>query len=171
MIGYARLAGIPAFLAVALSSRHGHSVLAAVLFAVIGWSDYLDGFVARLTGQYSRLGALLDPVIDRLLILAGVAVVWRFGLLPRWALALVIAREVFVLALSRYGLKRGVELRINWFGRVGVAPMMGAPFFAVLAIHTVALVMLYCGLALALAATALYLRSGWEQLTARKASS
>src|SRR5205807_6648416 len=122
MIGYARLAGIPAFLAVALSSRHGHSVLAAVLFAVIGWSDYLDGFVARLTGQYSRLGALLDPVIDRLLILAGVAVVWRFGLLPRWALALVIAREVFVLALSRYGLKRGVELRINWFGRVGVAP-------------------------------------------------
>ena len=51
MIGYARLAGIPAFLAVALSSRHGHSVLAAVLFAVIGWSDYLDGFVARLTGH------------------------------------------------------------------------------------------------------------------------
>lgn len=171
LIGYARLAGIPAFLAVSLSSRHGHSVPAAILFAVIGWSDYLDGFVARLTGQYSRLGALLDPVIDRLLILSGMAVAWRFGLLPRWALALVAARELFVLALSRYGLRRGVELRINWFGRIGVAPTMSAPFFAILALHRVAVGMLYAGLALILAATALYVRDGYRQLTAGKASS
>jgi cardiolipin synthase len=145
--------------------------LAAILFAVIGWSDYLDGFVARLTGQYSRLGALLDPVIDRLLILSGVAVVWRFDLLPRWALGLVIAREVFVLALSRYAIKRGVELRINWFGRIGVAPTMGAPFFAILWLHTVALVMLYWGLTMALVATVAYVRSGWQQLAARRQTS
>ena len=63
-IGYLRLAGIPAFLAVGLSSRGGHSALAAALFAGIGWADYLDGLTARLTGQYSRLGALLDPLID-----------------------------------------------------------------------------------------------------------
>lgn len=146
-------------------------MLAAVLFAVIGWSDYLDGFVARLTGQYSRMGALLDPVIDRLLVLSGMAVAWRFSLLPRWALALVIAREVLVLVLSRFALRRGVELRINWFGRLGVAPTMGAPFFALLGLHTVALVMLYWGLAMALAATVAYVRTGWRQLAASKASS
>ena len=146
-------------------------MLAAVLFAVIGWSDYLDGFVARLTGQYSRMGALLDPVIDRLLVVSGMAVAWRFSLLPRWALALVIAREVLVLVLSRYALRRGVELRINWFGRLGVAPTMGAPFFALLGLHTVALVMLYWGLAMALAATVAYVRTGWRQLVASKASS
>jgi cardiolipin synthase len=156
---------------VALSARHGHSVLAATLFGVIGWSDYADGFVARLTGQYSRLGALLDPVVDRLLVLSGMAVAWRFDLLPRWALALVIAREVVVLALSRYGLRHGVELRINWPGRVGVAPTMAAPFFALLRLHVVALVMLYVGLALALLATALYVRSGWAQLRRNKLSS
>ncbi len=171
LIGYARLAGIPVFLTLALSSSDGQSVAAAVLYAVIGWSDYLDGFAARLTGQYSRLGALLDPVIDRLLVLSGVAVCWRFELLPRWALALVIAREVFVLILSRYGLRHGVELEINWFGRLGVAPTMGAPFFAMLGLHTVALIMLYCGLALALAATILYVRRGWSQLDERKLSS
>jgi cardiolipin synthase (CMP-forming) len=168
LIGYARLAGIPAFLGVALSARHGQSVLAAILFAVIGWSDYLDGFVARLTGQYSRLGALLDPVIDRLLVVSGMAVAWRFSLLPRWALAVVIAREVLVLALSRYGLRHGIELRINWFGRIGVAPTMGAPFFAILGLHVVALVMLYWGLAMALAATVVYVRTGWQQLAAGK---
>ncbi|HLY48058.1 MAG TPA: CDP-alcohol phosphatidyltransferase family protein [Solirubrobacteraceae bacterium] len=170
-IGFLRLAGIPVFLIVAMNSHNGQSTLAAVLFAAIGWGDYLDGFTARLTGQYSRLGALLDPVIDRLLILSGMAVAWRFALLPRWALALVIARELLVLAMSRYGLRHGVELRINWPGRLGVAPTMGAPFFAMLGLHTVALVMLYVGLALALVATVLYFRSGAAEIRARKLSS
>jgi len=163
-IGYLRLAGIPAFLAVALSSRHGHDALAVVLFAVIGWADYLDGFTARLTGQYSRLGALLDPIVDRLLVIAGMAVAWSFVLLPRWALALVIAREAFMLGVSRYALARGVELKINWPGRLGVAPTMGAPFFAMAGVHWLALVMLYCGLALSLTATVLYVRRGAMEL-------
>jgi len=134
-----------------------------VLFAVIGWADYLDGFAARLTGQYSRLGALLDPIVDRLLVISGMVVAWHFHLLPRWALAVVIARELFMLALSRYGLSRGVELKINWAGRLGVAPTMGAPFFAMAGLHWLALVMLYCGMALALLATALYVRDGIAQ--------
>jgi CDP-diacylglycerol--glycerol-3-phosphate 3-phosphatidyltransferase len=166
-IGYARLAGIPVFLVVALSSRHGHDALAAVLFAVIGWADYLDGFMARLTGQYSRLGALLDPIIDRLLVISGMAVAWNFELLPRWAIAVVIARELFMLAVSRYALSRGLELRINWPGRVGVAPTMGAPFFAIAGVHWLALAMLYAGLALSLLASVLYVRAGLRQLPAR----
>jgi CDP-diacylglycerol--glycerol-3-phosphate 3-phosphatidyltransferase len=170
-IGYLRLAAIPAFLAVALTSRHGHDVLAAVLFAVIGWADYLDGFAARLTGQYSRMGALLDPIVDRLLVISGMIVAWRFDLLPRWALALVIARELFVLALSRYALHRGIELRISWVGRFGVAPIMGAPFFAILGVHWLALIMLYTGLALGLLATLLYIRTGVLELRGRKLSS
>lgn len=171
-IGYLRLAGIPVFLVLALQSRDGHDTAAIVLFACIGWADYLDGFAARLTGQYSRLGALLDPVTDRLLVISGMAVAWRFELLPRWALAVVIARELLMLALSRLALRRGLELRINWAGRLGVAPTMGAPFFAMIPLHTVALVMLYVGLALSLLATALYIRRGLaEDRARRKASS
>jgi cardiolipin synthase (CMP-forming) len=164
-IGYVRLAGIPAFLVVAFSSINGHSVLAAVLYAVIGWADCLDGFTARLTGQYSRLGALLDPVIDRLLVISGMVVAWHFTLLPRWAIAVVIAREVLMLVLSRYALRRGVELKINWPGRLAVAPVMGAPFFALLNLHTVALVMLYVGMALALLATVRYVQRGLHELS------
>ena len=169
-IGFARLAGIPAFLAVALSSRYGHDTLAAVLFAVIGWADYLDGFAARLTGQYSRLGALLDPVTDRLLVVAGMVVAWHFQLLPRWAIAVVVARELFVLALSRFGMRHGLELKINWPGRLGVAPIMGAPFFAIAEAHGLALVLLYVGMGLGLLAAALYVRTGVRELRARKAS-
>lgn len=171
VIGYARLAAIPAFLAVGLSSRGGHSALAAALFAVIGWADYLDGFAARLTGQYSRLGALMDPVIDRLLVVAGMVVAWRFELLPRWAIAVVIGRELLVLALSRYGLRHGVELKINWPGRLGVAPTMGAPFFAIAGVHWLALLLLFVGLGFAVLATILYVRTGARELRIHKASS
>jgi cardiolipin synthase len=159
-IGYVRLLGIPVFLILALSSPHGRDTVATILYSVIAWADYLDGFAARLTGQYSRLGALLDPVVDRMLIIAGVVVAFDFALLPRWALVIAVARELFMLLLSRVALARGLEIEINWFGRVGVAPMMGAPFFAMAGVHWLALILLYAGLALALTATGLYIRRG-----------
>jgi cardiolipin synthase (CMP-forming) len=167
-IGFARLALIPVFLVVALSSGDGRDALAATLFGVIGWGDYADGIAARVTRQYSRLGALMDPVTDRLLVVCGVVVDWRFALLPRWALAVLVARELAMLALGRYGLRRGVELRINWPGRIAVAPVMGALFFPMTGLKTLGEVLLYIGLALALTATALYVRDGQAQLRERR---
>lgn len=166
-IDYIRLALIPVFLIIALSSGDGQDAVAVVLFAVIGWSDYLDGFMARLTGQYSRLGALLDPLVDRLLIVSGMVVCWHFNLLPRWAIAIVIARELFMLAASRYALSRSVEIQINWPGRLGVAPIAGAPFFAMAGVHWLALIMLYVGMAFGLVSAALYIRNGLREIRAR----
>jgi cardiolipin synthase len=163
-IGLARLGLIPVFLVIALSSSNGQDAVATTLFAVIAWGDYLDGFTARLTGQFSRLGALLDPIIDRLLVISGMAVAWDFKLLPRWAIALVVARELLMLFLSRYGLRRGIEIKINWAGRLGVAPTMAAPFFAMAGVHWLALILLYIGLALSLAATWMYIRRGYREL-------
>lgn len=168
IIDYLRLLGIPVFLVVAFSSDDGQDALAVVLFAVIGWSDYLDGFLARLTGQYSRLGALLDPLVDRLLIVSGMVVCWHFDLLPHWAIAIVIARELFMLAASRYALSNHVEIQINWPGRIGVAPIAGAPFFAMAGVHWLALIMLYAGMALGLISAALYVRRGRREIRARK---
>ena len=169
-IVFARLALIPLFLAVALSTDDGHTALGAAIFAVCGWSDYLDGIAARVTGQYSRLGALLDPLVDRLLVVAGLAVCWRFELLPRWAIAVLVGRELFMLALARFGMRRGLELEINWFGRLGVWWVLAAPFWAMVDVRFLALLGLYVGLALTLAATALYVREGIVQLRARRNS-
>jgi len=168
-IGFTRLALIPAFLVVALSSADGVGAPQATLFAVIGWGDYADGIAARLSGQYSRLGALMDPVTDRLLVICGVIVTWRFELLPRWALAALAARELLMLVAGRYGLARGVELRINWPGRLAVAPVLGSLFFAMAGLAGLAEALLYVGLALALIASALYLRAGARQLCLTRA--
>jgi phosphatidylglycerophosphate synthase len=163
-IGFTRLALIPVFLIVELSSAGGNGALGATLFAVIGWGDYADGIAARITRQYSRLGALMDPVSDRLLVVSGVIVTWRFDLLPRWALAVLAARELTMLVLGRYALSHGAELRINWPGRLGVAPVMGSFFFAMAGLEEVGEVMLYVGLAMALVATAMYARTALAQM-------
>jgi len=170
-IGFARLLLIPVFLVVALSSDDGVGAPQAILFAAIGWGDYADGMAARVTRQYSRLGALMDPVTDRLLVICGVIVNWHFALLPRWALAILVARELFMLALGRYGLKRGVDIRINWPGRLAVAPVMGGLFFPMCGLEALGEILLYAGLALALAATALYVRDGLRTARAARPSS
>jgi CDP-diacylglycerol--glycerol-3-phosphate 3-phosphatidyltransferase len=157
-IGLLRFALLPVFLVVELSSDTGVEAWGAALYAVAAWTDYADGIAARLTGQYSRFGALMDPVVDRLLVICGVAVCWYHDLLPRWALAVLIARELFMLVAGRQVLKQGRELKINMVGRWAVWPVMSAVFLALCGVDTFADVLLYLGLFLTLWATALYVR-------------
>src|SRR4051794_23862525 len=162
LVGYARLAAIPVFLYLAFESGDGRSPGAAVLYLAVAAGDYLDGFLARVTGQYSRMGAPLDPLVARLTILAGAAVCWHFGLLPRWALAVVALREVVTLALAQYGLRKGVDLEVNWLGRAAVWPVMGAIFLAMVMDNWIPTAMLIFGLVLSVFATLLYARMGRE---------
>jgi CDP-diacylglycerol--glycerol-3-phosphate 3-phosphatidyltransferase len=166
-VSYVRLALLPVFLAVALSSSDGREPLAAALYFAIAWGDQLDGLAARLTGQYSRLGALLDPLTDRALVIAGVVVCWHFELLPRWALALLVARELLMLALTQYGLRAGMDLKINMVGRWAVWPVMFSIFLALIVDSWVATASLYIGLVLTLWATAIYLADGYRFMQAR----
>jgi cardiolipin synthase len=171
VIGMVRAVLIPIFLFTALTSENGTDALPAILFGIAAWGDYADGITARLTGQYSRFGALLDPVVDRLLIISGLVVVWRFDLLPRWALALLVFRELLMLVGGRYAVNRGVEVSINWPGRLAVFPVMSAVFFALCGLEGFAEILLYIGLALSWAATWLYIQRARAELAGRPAPS
>ena len=178
VVSYARIALLPVFLVVALSSDDGRETWAAVIYFLIAWGDQLDGLLARVTGQYSRLGALLDPLTDRALVLVGVVVCFHFELLPRWALVALAARELFMLGLTRFGLRKGMDLGINMVGRWAVWPVMFAVFLTLIVDSWVADASLYLGLALTLWATAMYvrdgvrfLRSGSDQASLRPPSS
>jgi cardiolipin synthase (CMP-forming) len=159
LIGYVRLAGIPVFLVLAFESGDGRSFWAAAVFWLVAVGDYVDGFVARATGQYSRLGALLDPVIDRALVVAGAVVCWHFELLPRWALLVLLAREAFTVVLAEVGLRRGVDLEINWLGRIGVTLVLAAIFFAMVLEGWVIEAMFLVGLGISILATIVYVRT------------
>jgi CDP-diacylglycerol--glycerol-3-phosphate 3-phosphatidyltransferase len=163
-IGIARLLLIPVFLVIALQSDDGRDTTAFVLFAVIAGTDYLDGMAARVTGQYSRLGALLDPLTDRLLVISGAIVAWDFELLPRWALLVLGAREAVMLVLTQLALRHGLDLNVNMLGRWAVWPVMSALGLALIVDSWINEALLYVGLALTLAATALYLQDGLRAL-------
>jgi cardiolipin synthase len=162
VVSYIRLALLPVFLVMAFSSEDGREVSVAMVYWLIAIGDQLDGLLARVTGQYSRLGALLDPLTDRALVLCGAIVCWHFELLPRWALALLGLRELFMLGLTQFGMRRGMDLKINMVGRWAVWPVMFAIFLTLLADTWVADVSLYLGLVLTLWATAIYVKDGIE---------
>ena len=160
LIGYVRLAAIPVFLVIALGSGDGRDAVASLIFLAIALGDLLDGLVARATGQYSRMGALMDPFIDRLTVISGAVVCWSFELLPRWALIVLALREIAMLCLAEYGLRHGVDVAINWAGRIAVFWVMAAIFFAMVFAGWVPTAFLYFGLAMAMVATVLYARDG-----------
>jgi CDP-diacylglycerol--glycerol-3-phosphate 3-phosphatidyltransferase len=163
-IGFARLALVPGFLALGLSSGDGRSGIAFALFAFIAWSDYFDGMAARVTGQYSRLGALLDPLTDRLLVVCGAIVAWHYETLPRWALAVLAARELLMLVLTQLALRRGLDLNVSMLGRWAVWPVMSALALALVIESWVLDVVLYIGVAMTLAATLRYLQDGMRAM-------
>jgi CDP-diacylglycerol--glycerol-3-phosphate 3-phosphatidyltransferase len=163
-VGLLRLAGIPVFLVLAFESGDGVSLVAAAVFWAIAAGDYLDGLLARVTGQYSRLGALLDPVVDRLVIVSGIVVCWHFVLLPRTLLALLVIREIGTLFLARWAIARGIDLEVNWIGRMAVFPVMSALLFALVIPGWFPDSLLVIGLIMAWGATFLYVKDGRSRM-------
>jgi len=159
LVGYIRLALIPVFLVTAFDSGDGREGLPALLYLVITAGDYVDGFLARATGQYSRMGALLDPVVDRLAVLSGAVVCWHFELLPRWALAILAVREVVTLVLAQVSLRRGIDIEINWIGRIGVFLVFGGIFWSMVVDWWIIRAGFVVGVGMAVAATWVYVRA------------
>lgn len=104
LLSLARLALLPLVFADLVSGR---LVRALVLLAIIAATDWLDGYLARRLNQVSKLGVLLDPISDRaLFVVVGVAFVVA-GLLPLWALVLLLARDLAVIVVGGVVVARG----------------------------------------------------------------
>ena len=159
LVGYLRLAAIPVFLVLAFDSGDGRDTAAALIYLAITGGDYVDGLLARATGQYSRMGALLDPIVDRLAVLSGAAVCWHFELLPRWALAVLAVREVVTLVLAELSLRRGIDLEINWIGRIGVFLIFGGIFWSMVVDWWIIRAGFVVGVAISVLATLVYVRA------------
>ncbi len=105
LLSVLRLAGVPLFLYLLLVPRaDGWAIL---VLAVGGFTDWLDGKLARLLGQYSRLGALLDPAVDRLYILAALVALGARDVVPWWAVAALVCRDLVLGATLPVLRRRG----------------------------------------------------------------
>ena len=111
-----RLALIPIFVALVLSSEGGHSWPAAIVFGVAGVTDQVDGWLARRWRVESSFGKIADPLADRLMIDAAVILLWHAGRLPWIALA-IPARDLALVAGYKLVVERGYDFAVNTAGK------------------------------------------------------
>lgn len=107
-------------LVVALLSRGGQTsdVLAAVVFAAASVTDALDGWLARTREQITTFGKLMDPVADKLLIIAALLSLVSLGRLAAWVAMVIVAREFAVTVARISARSEGVVIAANWWGKV-----------------------------------------------------
>jgi cardiolipin synthase len=124
-ISAARIALIPLFVALILD--HDTTTVGLVLFAIVVATDWVDGTIARRTGQVSDVGKILDPVADRLAIAAGLIALVIRGIFPLWAAAAILARDVAVLLVGAVALvRRDVRVEVRWIGKLATFSLMAA---------------------------------------------
>jgi cardiolipin synthase len=130
LLSLLRILTIPVF--VALLLHHGTELAGLMVLAAVVSTDWVDGYVARHTGQVSNVGKLLDPIADRLALIAGLLALVARDAIPLWAALLVIVRDLAILIaglilLVRYRLR----LDVRWIGKAATFGLMfGIPAIA-----------------------------------------
>ena len=161
LLSLLRLAGVPLFLWLLLGPRADGWALAVLM--VGGATDWLDGKLARLLDQYSALGALLDPAVDRLYILAALIALGARDVVPWWAVAALVARDVLLGACLLVLRARGFgPFRVTYLGKSATFLLLYAFPLLLLGVGTspLAPVSLPLGYAFGAWGVALYLYSG-----------
>ncbi|ANE22684.1 CDP-alcohol phosphatidyltransferase [Denitrobacterium detoxificans] len=115
-VSFVRLCMIPAFFVMLMQ---GNNIAATALFAIAACTDFLDGQIARRTNRVTKLGRMLDPAVDRLLMILGVLGVYLTGRIPLWIIALVLGRDIVLMAGYAILLKRWkVRVDVIYPGKV-----------------------------------------------------
>lgn len=156
VISFIRMLLVPAFF---ILLTNGQRIPALVVYAVSASTDFLDGQIARRCHCVSRLGQLLDPSVDTLLMVSGVVGTWLYCGLPTWVLIVVFAREVFVLSGGFWLLHvKHIRIPVVYPGKVATALL----FFGMclLFLNETGLWFVYFGVILQLAVTVYYVYKG-----------
>ncbi len=162
----ARLALIPIFVVLMVQAGHNPSWPAGIVFGIAGVTDQIDGFLARRWHVESRFGQLADPLADRLMIDAAVILLAYYDRLPWIGLAVIVGRDVLLLAGSRLLAPRGVEIEVNTVGKAATWVLYAAIGFRIVTHEATKwpLYLFWAGLALALVAAVFYIRTARREL-------
>lgn len=114
VITFVRIGLTPVFFVLLMQERW---LMATILFALVAGTDFIDGRLARRWDQVTRLGTMLDPVADRLLILAAAIAVVLQGIMPLWLIGLIVLREVLVALWTIYLKGCGIQLEVVYIGK------------------------------------------------------
>ena len=113
-----RIMLVPVLVVALLGNTPAGDVLAAVVFALASLTDFIDGYLARTRDSITTFGKLMDPLADKLLIVAALISLVSLDRLPAWVAMVIIARELAVTGLRALAAERGVVIAASWMGKV-----------------------------------------------------
>ncbi len=161
LLSFLRLLGVPVFLWLVLGPRADGWAIG--ILAVAGFTDWLDGKIARAFNQTSKLGRLIDPAADKLYVFATILALLLREVIPWWLVLVILARELFVAACFPVLRKHGYRaLQVHFLGKAAMFNLMYAFPLLFLASHSgwYADIARIVGWAFALWGTGLYWWSG-----------
>jgi cardiolipin synthase len=122
VLSFLRLGSVPVFVALFVA---GHTNVAVLIYAVGAWTDFFDGYIARKTNSVTELGKLLDPLADRVFIVALVVALVASDALSIWLAAAIVGRDVLILLMYPI-VHRGVvgKIRVNMVGKTATAALL-----------------------------------------------
>ncbi len=162
----ARLGLIPVFVVLMVRAAEQPSWAAGVVFGVAGITDQLDGFLARRWRVESRFGKLADPLADRLMIDAAVILLFAYDRLPWAGLAVIVGRDVLLLAGAWLLTPRGLEIDVNLVGKAATWILYLAVGCRIVTHRPTQwpIDLFWAGIALALVAGMFYVRTAWGEV-------
>jgi CDP-diacylglycerol--glycerol-3-phosphate 3-phosphatidyltransferase len=161
-----RFALVPVFIALLATAEGGHSWPAAIVFGIAAVTDQVDGWLARRLEVESEFGKYADPLADRLMIDAAVILLVIDGRLPWPALVLVVVRDALLVAGARLVVPRGYEFSVSFLGKLATWVLYASIAFVLVTRDGTEwpLWIFWTGVALALAAAALYVAAAWKAI-------
>jgi CDP-diacylglycerol--glycerol-3-phosphate 3-phosphatidyltransferase len=129
-----RIMLVPVVVVALLGNTPSGDVLAAVVFALASLTDFVDGRLARARGSITTFGKLMDPLADKLLIIAALLSLVSLGRLEAWVAMVIITRELAVTMLRLGATQAGVVIAASMFGKVKTC-MQIAAILALIAVH------------------------------------
>jgi CDP-diacylglycerol---glycerol-3-phosphate 3-phosphatidyltransferase len=130
----ARIMLVPVLVVALLGNTPAGDVLAAGVFALASLTDFVDGYLARARDSITTFGKLMDPLADKLLIVAALLSLVSLGRLEAWVAMVIITRELAVTVLRMGATQAGVVMAASTFGKVKTC-MQIAAILAVIAVH------------------------------------
>jgi CDP-diacylglycerol---glycerol-3-phosphate 3-phosphatidyltransferase len=122
---FLRILLIPVFVWVFSESSAERALAAGLIFAGAAFTDFLDGYLARKSGQITNLGRLLDPVADKLLVASGLILLVQFQRVAVWLAIVMIAREMIVTGARAVAAKEGLVVPADSLGKIKVVGQIG----------------------------------------------
>jgi CDP-diacylglycerol---glycerol-3-phosphate 3-phosphatidyltransferase len=135
LLSISRILAVPVFIVLMLEPTPLRALLAGIVFSIASATDWLDGYLARKWGQVTKIGKLLDPIADKILVASALIMLVDIARIPSWIAIIIIGREIAITGLRAMAASEGIVIAAENMGKWKVGAQITAVLCLVLDYH------------------------------------